>query len=98
MSDAKVVACPQLMDVAHAAETHKMMLTELEGEGPVQIDASAVERTDAAGVQLLYAFIHELEQANRSWSWAGTSQSVIDAVRLAGLGEACGLAAESESA
>lgn len=92
------IVYPQLMDVAHAAEIHTMLLAHIHGKGPVELDASAVERTDAAGVQLVYSFIHELERTDRSWSWAETSESLTQSIRLAGLAGACRLAEEEETA
>jgi len=49
------------------------------------LDVSAIERVDAAAMQLLYAFVRERKERGGKVSWVGDSPSFFEAVRLLGL-------------
>jgi len=49
------------------------------------LDVSAMERVDAAAMQLLYAFVRERKARGGKVSWVGDSPSFSEAVRLLGL-------------
>src|SRR5690348_2678631 len=48
----------------------------LDESGPVQIDGTAVDRVDTAGLQLLAAFVRDLRSENRGVEWVGCSEAL----------------------
>jgi anti-anti-sigma regulatory factor len=66
----------------------------LDDSGPVQIDASAVERIDTATLQLLAAFVRDLRVDARPVEWADCSAVLQRAAHLLGLAGALGLAVD----
>lgn len=61
-------------------------------ENPVAIDASEVEKVDAAGLQALYVGRQLLAQAGKAVIWTGSSAQLTAAAALLGLSEALELA------
>ena len=63
----------------------------LDESGNVQIDGTAVDRVDTAGLQLLAAFVRDLRSEARSVEWVGSSVALRRAANALGLGVALGL-------
>jgi len=63
----------------------------LDESGNVQIDGTAVDRIDTAGLQLLAAFVRELHAETRAVEWIGCSDALKKAAQVLGLGAALGL-------
>jgi anti-anti-sigma factor len=55
------------------------------GRSPVVIECSAVERLDAAGLQVLLALAKKLQSVNLDVRLRSPSEAVLAAVRLAGV-------------
>jgi len=66
----------------------------LDESGTVQIDGSAVDRVDTAGLQLLAAFVRDLQAEARSVEWIGCSTALRRSANALGLGAALGLGSE----
>ena len=66
----------------------------LDESGHVQIDGAAVDRVDTAGLQLLAAFVRDLQADARSVEWIGCSAALRRAATALGLGVALGLGSE----
>lgn len=96
MSEAssQTLVLPAAMDVANARKVYTLMQSHLSGAGDLELDGEAVERMDAAGVQLVYAFCRELRSQKRSLLWRGLSEPLLKALALSGVQEACGLPAQ----
>ena len=52
--------------IKEAAALHKTLLAVVQEQGPVVIDAGAVERVDTATLQLIYAFVRDRVAAVKS--------------------------------
>lgn len=63
----------------------------LDESGTVQIDCTAVDRVDTAGLQLLAAFVRELRAEARGVEWVGCSDALKRATQALGLGAELGL-------
>jgi len=63
----------------------------LDESGTVQIDGTAVDRVDTAGLQLLAAFVRDLRAEMRGVEWVGCSDALKKAAQALGLGAALGL-------
>jgi anti-anti-sigma regulatory factor len=61
------------------------------GGGQLTLDASAVARIDAAGLQLLCAAVAAARSAGRPVSWTAVSDTVIEGARTLALEAALGL-------
>jgi anti-anti-sigma regulatory factor len=62
------------------------MLEQLARPGPYQIDGSAVERIDAAGVQLIVAFALDCLEGSRAYGWTGRSEALEQAIEILSVG------------
>ena len=63
----------------------------LDNSGTVQIDGTSVDRVDTAGLQLLAAFVRDLQAEMRAVEWIGCSDALRKAAQSLGLGEALGV-------
>jgi ABC-type transporter Mla MlaB component len=63
----------------------------LDESGTVEIDGTAVDRVDTAGLQLLAAFVRDLRYDGRGVEWIGCSEALKKAAHSLGLSAALGL-------
>jgi anti-anti-sigma regulatory factor len=54
--------------------------------GPFEIDGSAVQQIDTAGVQLIVAFALDCMERGVPYAWKGRSAALDDAIRVLGVG------------
>lgn len=73
------------LDIAGARELREALAGLLEAGEPCAIEASAVERADAAAVQLLHAFAREARARGVPLAWRDPSPALREAFRLLGL-------------
>ena len=81
---AATYTCPPELMISKVGDLHDRLVEALQAEGDVIVDASAVERIDGAGLQLLYAFAKDLAKSQRSLH-LNPSPVVRDALAAAGL-------------
>jgi len=62
------------------------MLEQLARPGPYEIDGSAVNRVDAAGVQLIVAFALDCLERGLEYAWTGRSPTLEQAIELLSVG------------
>jgi anti-anti-sigma regulatory factor len=86
-NQAAKIPCGELLEISRARELHDILRQSLESSLPIEIDASAVERVDAASLQLFCAFMHAAATYGREVRWLGTSQALADSARLLQLGD-----------
>ena len=84
--DPTTVTCPETLDIAVAEDFYPRLCAALQAPGTVRLELDAVGRVDAAGVQLLWAFVRDLRSAGRNVEWAGRSTALAKGARLLGLG------------
>ncbi len=72
--------------IHEAAAIKAHMLEQLARPGPYEIDGSAVERVDAAGVQLIVAFALDCLERSLSYVWQGRSEPLERAIELMSVG------------
>ncbi len=75
---------PAQLDIRHVADVHQAML-KASAEGPLLLDASAVERIDTAGVQLLASAL--LAEPRAASGLTGTPAPLREALVTLGLAE-----------
>lgn len=62
------------------------LLEQLELPGPCEIDGSAVQQVDTAGVQLVLAFALDCLERSLQYVWKGRSAPLEEAIRVLGVG------------
>ena len=70
--------------IARAREV-AALLAEARAAGAVEIDASQVERVDAAGLQALVAGVARLREAKVAVRWGGVAPALSTSAAIAGL-------------
>lgn len=81
------ITLPAELTIYTAASTRAAWLDALAapGEGPLQVQASAVAEVDGAGLQLLVSLRHTVAAAQRTLRLAEPSEALLAACRAAGL-------------
>lgn len=80
------------LDVASAASLKGELTKILKRKPPFDLDGSAVEKIDAAGLQVLLSFMTESRLRENEPQWVAVSESLKSASRQSGLGAGLGLA------
>jgi len=78
------------LNIRQVAELKEQLNNALSA-GDIVLDASAIEVVDAAGLQLLLAFIQQARLKNITIQWGDLSDSFLNAVKLMGLSDGLGL-------
>lgn len=86
------ISLPADFRIAEVAGVHQQMLSALQ-QGPVTLDGAAVEKVDAAALQLLLAFERAAQAQNVQSHWTAASRPLIEAAELAGLAKTLALPA-----
>jgi anti-anti-sigma regulatory factor len=77
---------PDRADVSSALAIYETLLrANLDSIDSLEIDASAVSKTDVAALQLLLAWLSVLDSQHMPWRWRNVSDSFRQIVDLAGL-------------
>lgn len=86
------ITLPASLTIQSVAADHKDLserITEIEAS--VQIDASAVEEIDTAGMQLLLALVNEFNTQSVKAEWQSPSEVLIQTASILGMSEALAL-------
>ncbi len=71
--------------LGNGVELKSALCALLAHEGPVTLDAAAVERIDTAALQLLAAFVRDRRLAGAALQWRAVSPALHSAARLLGM-------------
>ncbi len=91
-ADATHVALEASLSIADARLLHKQLSSALTGKTTVTLDASRVERLDAAAMQVLACFCRTARERGLALSWRNISPGLQQAARLLGLESILGMA------
>lgn len=86
------ITLPATLAIRSVAADHKDLserITEI--EAPVQIDVSAVEEIDTAGMQLLLALVNEFNTQSVKSEWQSPSEVLSQTASILGMSEALAL-------
>ncbi len=86
------VVCADSLDISRVADLRQELLQALASDGPVVLDAAAVERADTAALQLLLAFFNEARGRGVVARWQAPSPALCRAAADLGLVAGLGLA------
>lgn len=79
---------PQSLDISVVNETKEMMVQKLHTEKTVEqvnIDARELSRIDTAGLQLLTAFIIDINRQKIEFSWQNVNEELVNSASRLGL-------------
>ena len=79
------------VSIVQAAVLKEAWLPVLDSGKNINIDASAVEDIDTAGLQLLLSLVKTAKETGRSVTWESPSETVINAVKETSLKDALGI-------
>lgn len=83
------IALGSTLEVSMAADLYQRLSQALEEEDTlIVLDGSDVERVDAAGLQLLLAFVREAEARQAKWHWEAVPAVLSSAAHRLGLAQA----------
>ncbi|NHA13392.1 STAS domain-containing protein [Thioalkalivibrio sp. XN279] len=83
----KSLTLPPDLRIQHASSLQQRLLQALEGTGRLRLRAAAVERVDAAGLQLLLAAQHEADRRGRSMDLEAPAPVLLEGLQRLGLGD-----------
>ncbi len=79
-----VIALPDGLHIANVGETYGRMVEAINAGGTVVIDFCDAEMIDGAGVQLLLAFVTQVQQNGMTLEWRQVPEAVKRDVALSG--------------
>jgi anti-anti-sigma regulatory factor len=82
-----VVTCESNVDISVAGDFHALLQQALTEHSAVEIDASNVERVDAAVLQVLHSFMKEADKEKLEVNWKGISTAFSSSANLLGMSE-----------
>ncbi|MES0372564.1 MAG: STAS domain-containing protein [Mariprofundaceae bacterium] len=90
-SGPQTVLLEESLGIAQVEGFHKTLLSTLNSATEVEIDVVGLQQIDAAGVQLLYAFVLDAGKRDISVSWKSTSEALARSAEQLGLSDQLGL-------
>ncbi len=80
------------LDIAHARELQDRLAALFESKSPhFEFNAGSVTKVDAAGLQVLAAFVDKLAREDVEFGWLSSSEPIQEAAYYAGLQDKLGL-------
>jgi ABC-type transporter Mla MlaB component len=81
------IALPEELTIAEAESCYRLFRQSMEQAGDVDVEAAAVTRADAAGIQMLLAVQQALIESGRTLRWHRPSRAFVGAIELLGLSQ-----------
>ena len=88
------IALEDSVDIAKVSALHASLVNATEGASAVEIDGGRVARIDAAGIQLLCAFVEQMRRAGLDVRWVGCSATLRQTAALLDVDKTLGLTSE----
>jgi ABC-type transporter Mla MlaB component len=82
-----IISCGDILTIAAVCDLQISLKESLKSVSLVKLDASKVERVDAAGLQLLCAFVRDATAIGKKIRWFRPSQTMISSAELLRLSE-----------
>lgn len=73
------------LGIAEVEALHQRMTAILQANVDITISTEQLGRVDAAGAQLLYAFVREVKQRSLPLQWSSVSPALLEALNALGL-------------
>lgn len=88
MSNKTTVSLGSALDIMHASGLKERLQAALGKKDNIVLIADKVERADTAGLQLIYAFIQEVDNQGKNISWQKPTNELMQACEVLGLCDA----------
>ncbi|MEQ8763288.1 MAG: STAS domain-containing protein [Planctomycetota bacterium] len=85
------VCCPRRLQISDLPVFYPVLVEAADRPEPVRLEASEIERADAAALQLLTSFVQTRREQGRSIEWHAPSAELVESAELLGLKEPLGL-------
>jgi len=85
------------LGIAEVESMHQSLSQILDAHVDVTIQSEDLSRVDAAGVQLIYAFVKEAKSRSISVKWASLSETLVETATMLGLHDGLGIAVASDA-
>jgi len=85
------------LGIAEAEAMHQRLSQILDAHVDITIQSEDLSRVDAAGVQLMYAFVKEAKSRSITVKWASVSDALEEAATMLGLHDGLGIAAAPDA-
>jgi len=83
------------LSIAEAETMHQSMMAVLDANVDISIASEDLSRVDAAGVQLIYAFVKEAKSRSISVEWKSVSDTLLETATVLDLHEKMGFAEQA---
>jgi len=83
------------LGIAEAESMHQTLLRILDAHVDIRIQSEALSRVDAAGAQLIYAFVKEAKNRSVAVCWESLSDALQETAATLGLTDGMGFAADA---
>lgn len=87
MNTQEMFDCGDALDIAHAEALYERLSQVLEKGQDITLDASAVERADTAGLQVMCGFMQSVSVANIGCTWHAPTPAIYETAALLDLVE-----------
>ena len=84
MAETNTVVLPAALDIAHCVEIKASLEAALSEEADIALDGAAVEKLDAAGLQMLLSYFKHCQSLQRECHWKQSNELLQESA--AGLG------------
>jgi ABC-type transporter Mla MlaB component len=79
------IDCGEVVDISTVNELYQQLNGVLEQDGPVNLNAGAIERIDTAALQMFVCFIQEVKRRHREVHWQTPSEALLRSANYLGL-------------
>ena len=79
------IECGEIVDISAVSDLHQRLNAALEQDGPIGLNAEAIERIDTAALQMFVCFVQEVKKRNRDIYWKAPTEALLRSANLLGL-------------
>ncbi len=90
MANKTTLSLGSALDIVHVADLKPRLTSALEKKPHVVLIADKIERTDTAGVQLVYSFMQYAKEKDVAVTWQKPSENLLETATKLGMSEALG--------
>jgi anti-anti-sigma regulatory factor len=89
------VVLPEALTIAESGDCYRELRQCMEQGGDIEVDTDALNRIDAAGIQMLFAIQRTLHETGHALRWSRAGRTFADAAELLGMSASLGITADA---
>lgn len=82
------IECGDVVDISRVSDLYQQLNEALEGDDGISFNAGAIERIDAAALQMFACFIQEIKKRSRHVHWTNPTEALLRSASLLGMKQA----------